>query len=121
MKTYYYNENNINLLVLEKWLETRTQETFNPPAYIIKKEMKGKQTRTLSTRQHTSATSSLPNGGNTQNIVKYRLCLEDYKISDCTALTNAPVELRIDKVKLRKLCFNCLSNSHFFSNCKSIS
>ena len=35
MKTSSYNENNINLLVLERWLETKIQETFNPLASII--------------------------------------------------------------------------------------
>ena len=40
---------------------------------------------------------------------------EGYKISDCYTQKNPPVELRIDIVKLNKLCFNCLSNSHFIN------
>ena len=75
--------------------------------------------KTLTTRQHTFVTSSFSNGGNTQNVVKCCLCSEDHKISDCDILTNAPVKLRIHIVKLKKLCFDWLSNSHFISSCKS--
>ena len=74
----------------------------------------------ITTQQHAFTTFSLSNGGNTQNIVKCWLCSEGHKISDCDTLKNAPVELRIDIVKLNKLCFNCLSNSHFINTCKSI-
>ena len=119
MKTTSYNKNNITLLVLERWLETKIQETFNPLASIIKNEIKGKQTKTPTTQQHAFATSSLSNGGNTQNIAKCWLCSEDHKNSDCDTLKKAPVELRIDIVKLNKLCFNCLSNSYFINSCKS--
>ena len=52
--------------------------------------------------------------------MKCWLCSEGHKISDCDTLKNAPLELRIDIVKLNKLCFNCLSNSHFINTCKSI-
>ena len=82
METSSLDENNINLLVLERWLETKIQETFSPPASLIENEIKRNQTKTLSTRQHTFATSSLPNGGNTQNIVKCWLCSERHRISD---------------------------------------
>lgn len=40
MKTSSYNENNINLLVLERWLETRIQEALNPHASIIENKIK---------------------------------------------------------------------------------
>ena len=118
MKTSY-NKNNINLLVLERCLETKIQETFNPFASFTENKIKRKQTKTLSTQQHAYATSLLPNGGNTQNIVKFWLCFEGHKIADCDTLKNAPVELRIDIVKLNKLCFNCLSNNHFINSRKS--
>ena len=121
MKTSSFNENNMNLIVLEGWLETKIQERFNSLVSIIENEIKGKQTKALTTRQrqHAFAASSLSNGGNTQNIVKCWLCLEGQKISDCDTLKNAPVELRIDIVKLNKLCFNCLPYSHFIRSCKS--
>ena len=119
METSFYNENNINLLVLDRWLKTKIQETLNLVASVIENKIRRKQTKILTTRQHTFATSSLSNGGNTQNIVKCWLCWEDHKISDYDTLKNAPVELRIDIVKLNKLCFNCLSNSHFIYSCKS--
>ena len=48
-QTSSYNENNINLLVLERRLQTKTQETFNSLESIIENKMKGKQMKTLST------------------------------------------------------------------------
>ena len=48
-KTSSYNENNINLLVSDRWLETGIQEKFTLLASIIENEIKGKQTITLST------------------------------------------------------------------------
>ena len=50
--------------------------------------------------------------------MKCWLCSEGHKISDYYTLKKAPVELRTDIVKLSKLCFNCLSNSHFINTCK---
>ena len=49
--------------------------------------------------------------------MKCWLCSEGHKISDYYTLKKAPVELRTDIVKLSKLCFNCLSNSHFINTC----
>ena len=43
METSSFNKNNINLLVLERWLETKIQETLNPLVSIIENEIKGKQ------------------------------------------------------------------------------
>ena len=50
MKTSSCNQNNINSLVLERWLETKMQETFNSLASVIENKIKGKQMKTLSTR-----------------------------------------------------------------------
>ena len=42
-----------------------------------------------------------------------------HKVSDCQTLKNISATERRETVKRKGLCFNCLSNTHQISNCKS--
>ena len=51
--------------------------------------------------------------------IRYWLCHKSHKVPDCQTLKNISATERRETVKLKGLCFNCLSNTHQISNCKS--
>ena len=46
------------------------------------------------------------------------LCTGNHKISNCQKLKNESIENRRSLKKKKKLCFNCLSNTHMINTCK---
>ena len=53
------------------------------------------------------------------NILRSWLCSKDQKIAECNQFVTLLVDERLRLVKVKKLYFNCLSNSHMISSCKS--
>ena len=49
--------------------------------------------------------------------VRCCLCHKSHKVSDCQTLKNMSVQERRKTLKLKGLCFNCLSNTHQIGNC----
>ena len=47
------------------------------------------------------------------------LCTGNHKISNYQKLKNESIENRRSLKKKKKLCFNCLSNTHMINTCKS--
>ena len=52
------------------------------------------------------------------NILQCWLCSKDHKIAECNQFVTLSVDERPRLVEVKKLCFNCLSNSHMINNCK---
>lgn len=46
-------------------------------------------------------------------------CKEFHHINNCSSFINLPVQKRIDEIKKRKLCLNCLKPSHFYWKCNA--
>ena len=90
MKETCYDETTINLLVFEKWLGKKINETFNPLASIIENEVKIKYPKYANGRQNMFALSS-SSKDESNRVLKCWLCSKDHKVSDCDFLKNSPV------------------------------
>ena len=53
------------------------------------------------------------------NILRSWLCSKDHKITECNQFVTHSVDERMRLVKVKKLCFNYISNSHTINNRKS--
>ena len=135
-KIINYNEREMNLEIFENWLGERIYDMNNPLALIVKTEIKKKQQANNDYEKTTkdkhqrlpkdhyrsfATTTDMEEDRNAESKKNIRcwLCHESHKVSDCQTLKNISVPERRETVKGKGLCFNCLSNTHQISNCKS--
>ena len=125
-------EGNVNLIFLERWLESRIKTYFNPLANIIaNQEKKGNNTRTnlkedllknvntINQGPSSSNDSDTLSPGNSNKEVKCFLCSHNHRLMDCQKFQKQGVSERKTFVKKEKLCFNCLSKAHSSKDCPS--
>ena len=135
-KIINYNEREMNLEIFENWLGERIYDMNNPLALIVEIEIKKKQQANKDHQKTTkekhqrlpkdhyrsfATTTDMEKDRNAESKKNIRcwLCHESHKVSDCQTLKNISVPERRETVKRKGLCFNCLSNTHQISNCKS--
>ena len=135
-KIINYNEREMNLEIFENWLGERIYDMNNPLALIVKTEIKKKQQANNDYQKTTkdkhqrlpkdhyrsfATTADMEEDRNAESKKNIRcwLCHESLKVSDCQTLKNTSVPERRETVKRTGLCFNCPSNTHQISNCKS--
>ena len=51
-----------------------------------------------------------------ENKLCFWICQKNPKVTDCSEIKNKAYSEKINLVKSKKLCFNCLSNTHTISN-----
>ena len=126
-----YGETKYNLQVFERWLGSKLDEIYNPKAVIIKSEEKKK----LKKEQKSSNNCNLPKDGYVYRTfllsedskkdnegkkeLRCWICRRNHKVTDCNEIKNKAYNEKINLVKSKKLCFNCLLNTHTISNCKT--
>ena len=47
------------------------------------------------------------------------VCQQNHKVTDCNEIKNKAYSEKVNLVKSKKVYFNCLSNTHTISHCKS--
>ena len=124
-----YDNNDLNLEYFEKWLANRLTEMFNPIAAII-------GTRETTNQNHSDKNkdnkynrqqhSIFQMPGNNSNTNKQQFNLKcwfcnnnDHKVSLCPEIEVLSYPDKTKTIKDKKLCFNCLSNTHLINKCKS--
>ena len=118
----------LSLTTFEIWLGNKVAELFNPRSAIIDHQEKQKRDFHKDShrlerdnrnpyRMFLALAEGMPNYQS--NILRCWLCSKDHKIAECNELVALSVNKRLRLVKVNKLCFNCLSNSHMINNCKS--
>ena len=116
----------VDLLKFSHWLDERLSEVHNPVALIIHAEEKQKKKLETSFSKHKDSNrihSLLEDNKDDQTdqenfkIICW-LCTGIHKIANCEKLKNEFIENRHSLVKQKKLCFNCLSNTHMINTCK---
>ena len=119
--------NKVDLLKFFHWLDERLSEAHNPIVLIINAEEKQKKEQEKSSSKHKdfNRTHALREDNKDDktdrenfNIICW-LCTGNHKISNCQKLKNESIENRRSLKKKKKLCFNCLSNTHMINTCKS--
>ena len=122
------NNQSLNLTKFEIWLGNKVAQLFNLISAIIDHQEKQKRDfhkdshhLERDNRNHYRMFLALGEGtSNYQpNILRCWLCSKDHKIAECNQFVTLSVDERLRLVKINKLCFNYLSNSHMISNCKS--
>ena len=114
------DENKVDLLKFSHWLDERLSGAHNPTALIInpeerqKKELeKSSSKHKDSNRIHSLQEDNKDDKTNQENFkIICWLCTGNYKISNCEKIKNESSENCRKLVKQKKLCFNCLSNTH---------
>ena len=107
------------LIDLETWLNERIQastDPYLPPKRGNNSQRNLRQDEKYKTHIHTTEIKGEPNK-TTEN--KCSFCKESYLFYKCQSyLTMAPLE-KSNSVKGKKICYNCLRDDHFTSNCNS--
>ena len=107
----------------ERWLGKKINEFFNPISAILEhKEKHLKVYQRASERENKRAYRTFGTLGASDgqtNSMRCWLCNQNHKIPECTQLIALPVDDCLKFLKENRLCFNCLSNSHMISKCKS--
>ena len=117
-----YSESDYNLEIFERWLGNKLDEIYNPIAAIIESEEKKR-----TTREQNSSNRNLPKdtrqfyalNGITSDQLKCWICQKGHKVTDCDEIKNKPYSEKLKLIRDKNLCFNCLSNTHIVTNCKS--
>ena len=122
------NNQSLNLTKFEIWLGNKVSELFNPISAITNHQEKQKRdfhkdSHHLEKDNRNPFRTFLALGKGTlnyqPNILRCWLCSKNHKIAECNHFVTLSVDERLRLVKINKLCFNCLSNSHIRNNCKS--
>lgn len=120
------DENKVDLIKFSNWLDQKLCEVHNPIASIINAEEKLKRNNDKSQKaREGSRLNGLHNNNKDDKKDQENftlicwLCSGSHKVSDCEKLKNESIENRRNLVKQKKLCFNCLSNTHMITKCKS--
>ena len=127
LKNNDIDENKVDLLKFSHWLDERLSEAHNPIALMINAEEKQKKELEKSSSKHKDSNrihsfqeDNKDDKTNQENLkIICWLCMGNRKISNCEKLKNESTENRRNLVKQKKLCFNCLSNTHMINTCKS--
>ena len=118
------NNQSLNLTKFEIWLGNEVAELFNPISAIINHQEKQKWDFHKNSHHLVKNNKSLPHvssiGEGTPNdqpnILPSWLCSKDHKIAECNKFVTLSPGKCLRLVKINKLCFNYLSNSHMI-NC----
>ena len=122
------NNQSLNLTTFEIWLGNKVAELFNPISAIIDHQEKQRKDfhkdahrleRDIRNPHRTFLALAEGTSNYHSNILRCWLCSKDHKIAECNQFVTLSVDERLRLVKINKLCFNCLSNSHMINNCKS--
>ena len=120
-------ENKVDLLKRSHWLDERLSEANNPIALIINAEEKQKKELEKPSSKHKDSNRiHLLREDNKNDKIDQEnfkiicwLCTGNHKICNSEKLKNEYTENCHSLVKQKKLCFNCLSNTHMINTCKS--
>ena len=120
------DESKVDLLGFSQWLDERLSEAHNPIALIINAEEKQEKELEKSSSKHKDSNQiHLLREDNKDVKIDQEnfkiicwLCTGNHKISNCEKLKKGSIENRRSLVKQKKLCFNCLSNTHMINTCK---
>ena len=128
-KASTYDSNDINLEYFEKWLANRLTKMFNPIAAIIETRENTKQNhsdKNINNKYNRHQLSIFQMSGNNSNTDKQQFNLKcwfcnnnDRKVSLCPEVKDLSYPGKIKTIKNKKVCFNCLSNTHLINKCKS--
>ena len=122
------NNQSLNLTKFEIWLGNKVAELFNPISAIIDHQEKQKRdfhkdSHHFERNNRNPYRTFLALGKGTSNyqpnLLRCLLCFKDHKIAECNQFVTLSVYERLRLVKINKLCFNYLSNSHMINNCNS--
>ena len=106
-----------NLLDLEVWLQTRVmayKDYCGKPSHPPKKHGDSNGAKSGGKKG-----SDVIGGNFTKTEKGCQHCKGKHKISRCETFLKLAPESRLDSVKSRKLCFNCLGIGHDYSSCSS--
>ena len=112
---------------MQNLLGNKVAELFNPISAIIDHQDKQKREfhkdshcleRDNRNPYHTFLALAEGTSNYQPNILWCWLCSKDHKIAECNQFVTLSVDERPRLVEVKKLCFNCLSNSHMINNCK---
>ena len=99
----------------EHWLENRVKEYFNPIENIItNNELRKREKAFKSTVNGTYLPST-----NEDNDPCRWLCKQKHRLMNCLEFINKSLEEKKKFIVQNRLCWNCLSKSHFVQNCNS--
>ena len=104
-----------NLIVLERWLDSRFQNYFNLLANIVTSHEKRKTNNERHNRFIVNLTKmdSDINENLSDNLsLKCWLCKNNHRLVDCPSFKNRSISATRQFLKENKLCFNCLSKTH---------
>ena len=126
-KSNNIDENKVDLLKFSHWLDERLSEAQNPIALIINAEEKQKKEleKSCSKHENSDRIHSLQEDNKDDKINRENfkiicwLYTGNHKVSNCEKLKNESTENCRNLVRQKKLCFNCLSNTHMINTCKS--
>ena len=122
------NNQTLNLTTFKIWPRHRADELFNPISTIIyhqetQKRDLHKDSHCLERENRNPYRTFLAMGkgmwNHQPNILRCRLCYKDHKIAKCNQFVTLSIDVRLRLVKVIKLCFICLSNSHMINSFKS--
>ena len=124
-----YDSNDLNLEDFEKWLAKKLTEMFNPIAAIIETLENTNQNpsdKNRDNKYNRQQHSIFQMPGNNSNTDKHQFNIKccfcnnnDHKVSLCPKIKDLSYPDKIRTIKDKKLCFNCLSNTHLINKCKS--
>ena len=121
----YFNEEQINLIEFEKWLQGKVYSTYNPIAIVIENTIRSNKFERHKDKKKGFNVNNSERTLKTESEKKDKFktfccfCKEEHRISNCTTLKAFPVEERYELIKQHRLCFNCLSNDHMIDKCQS--
>ena len=120
------NNQSLNLTKFKIWLGNKVAELFNFISAITSHQEKQKRDFHKDSQKKIIEIPTalfLHWGEGTSNyqpnILRCWLCSKDHKIAECNHFVTLSVDERLRLVKINKLWFNSLSNSHIRNNCKS--
>ena len=123
-----YDSNDLNLEYFEKWLAKKLTEMFNPIAAIIETRGNTKQNpsdKNKDNKYNRQQHNIFQMSGNNSNTDKQQFNFKcwfcknnDHKVLLCPKIKDLSYPDKIKTIKDKRLCFNCLSNTHLISKCK---
>ena len=112
---------NVNLIALERWLDSCVQKCFNALANIVAIDEKQKTNNERNNKLIVNLTKmdSDINENLSDNLcLKCWFCKNNHWLMDCPGFKNGNISEKRQFAKENKLCFNCLSKTHIVKDCK---
>ena len=113
-------EGDLSLVDFERWFSNRMLQYFNPIATLIAtKESQSKNRLPTNPKKVNTQHMSNVSRSHVPSPIKCWLCHNNHRLQECEQfLSKSPTERKETIIEL-KLCWNCLSKTHFTRDCSS--